>query len=327
MLPEAIPFIIFCISLNCFRSVFTSWMEVPEPRATRLRREPSRSAVSLRSSGVMEQTIASTLATSPSSICPAAWRILFGHAGHEAHEPAERAHLLDLPELGEEVVQGELALHEAVGALGHLIGVHGALGLLNQAQNVPHAEDAIGHAVGVEQVEVLETLTSAGEHDRLADDTLDRECGAAAGITVELGEDDAAEFERVVKGFRRRHGVLPDHGVDDQERVVRLDRRGDIPDLLHEVSVDGEAACGVDDADVAAETAGLLQAGLGARHRVRGLAEHRHPGLLAEDTQLLDRSGALQVGADQQRIATLLLPPEGELGRVRRPCRSPADRP
>ena len=68
MLPEAIPFIIFCISLNCLRRVLTSWMVVPEPRATRERREPSMSETSSRSAGVMEQTMASTRPTSPSSI-------------------------------------------------------------------------------------------------------------------------------------------------------------------------------------------------------------------------------------------------------------------
>ena len=53
-----------------------------------------------------------------------------------------------------------------------------------------------------------------------------------------------------------------------------------------------------------------------------GLAEDGHPGLLAEDAQLLDGGGALEVGADEQRVAPLLLPPQGELGRVGRLARA-----
>ena len=75
MLPAAMPFIIFCISLNCLRSVLTSATVEPEPRAMRLRRDPSSRLTSARSAGVMEHTMASTREISPSSIWPAAWRI------------------------------------------------------------------------------------------------------------------------------------------------------------------------------------------------------------------------------------------------------------
>ena len=64
----------------------------------------------------------------------------------------------------------------------------------------------------------------------------------------------------VVERLGRGDGVLADHGVDDQERVVRLRRRRDVTDLVHELGVDGQAAGGVDDADVSAEPPRLLQA-------------------------------------------------------------------
>ena len=57
----------------------------------------------------------------------------------------------------------------------------------------------------------------------LAGDLLDRERGAAAGVAVELGEDDAVELQRLVEGLGHGDGVLTGHGVDDEERVVRLD--------------------------------------------------------------------------------------------------------
>jgi hypothetical protein len=51
----------------------------------------------------------------------------------------------------------------------------------------------------VEEVEVLELLAGGGEGDGLADDLLDRQGGAAAGVAVELGEDDAVEGEGLVE--------------------------------------------------------------------------------------------------------------------------------
>jgi hypothetical protein len=174
----------------------------------------------------------------------------------------------------------------------------------------------VGHAVRVEQIEVGQSLAGAGERDGFAHDALDRQGGATAGVAVELGQDDATELERVVEGLRGGDCVLSDHGVNDQERVVGLGGVRDLPDLAHELSVNGQPARSVDDADVTAEPTGLLQAGLGTGHRIGGLAEDRHAGLLAQDAQLLDRRRALQVGADEQRVAALLLPPQRELGRV-----------
>ena len=113
-----------------------------------------------------------------------------------------------------------------------------------------------------------------------------------------------------------RDGVLAGHGVDDEERVVGLTdaemrrtwsiisasmaRRPAVSTMQH----------------VAAEAAGLVGAGLGGGDRVARLAEHRHADLAPEGAQLLDGGGALEVGADQQRVAALLLEPAGQLGRV-----------
>ena len=92
-------------------------------------------------------------------------------------------------------------------------------------EDVAHAEDAARHPVGMEQVEVGQALAGGGEGDGPADDLLDAQGGAAPGVAVELGEDDAVELEGVVEGPGRGHGVLAGHGVDDEERVVRRHRR------------------------------------------------------------------------------------------------------
>ena len=83
----------------------------------------------------------------------------------------------------------------SVGGFLGLLLVEGLLGLVDEGEDVAHAEDAPGQAVGVEQVEVGQLLAGGREGDRLADDLLDRQRGAAAGVAVELGEDDAVERE------------------------------------------------------------------------------------------------------------------------------------
>ena len=57
----------------------------------------------------------------------------------------------------------------------------------------------------------------------LAGDFLDRQRRAAAGIAVELGEDEAVDLEAPVELGGGLHRVLADHRVGDEEDVVGLD--------------------------------------------------------------------------------------------------------
>ena len=100
-------------------------------------------------------------------------------------------------------------------------------------------------------------------------------------------------------------GLLAGHRVDDEQRVVGVDTASrDAAQLVHQLGVDLEPAGGVDDHDVAAEALGFLR-----RRRARprpGRCRSMHTGTpiaLAEDPQLLDGRGALQVGADEQHAA------------------------
>ena len=61
--------------------------------------------------------------------------------------------------------------------------------------------------------------------------------------------------------------------------------------------------------------AGFVQTGFGHLDGVGRLAEDGHAGLAAEHPQLLDGGRALEVGADEQRVAALLLEPARQLAR------------
>ena len=74
-------------SLNCRSRAFTSCVVVPLPRAMRMRRDPSITAGSARSAGVMDRMIASTWATWPSSIASLACFNSFGTPGMSDRSP------------------------------------------------------------------------------------------------------------------------------------------------------------------------------------------------------------------------------------------------
>ncbi len=70
---------------------------------------------SSRSAGVIERMIASTRATSRSSIWPAACRTSLETPGKRRMMPDSEPSLLDLLQLLEEVLEGEPALEQPVG--------------------------------------------------------------------------------------------------------------------------------------------------------------------------------------------------------------------
>ena len=233
-------------------------------------------------------------------------------------QAAERTHLLQLLHLLEEVVEGELAVQQLLGGRLGLILLERLLGLLDEGEHVAHAQDAAGHAVGVELLELAELLAGGREGDRAADHFLDAERRAATGVAVELRHDHAVDRQGGVERLGHAHGVLTGHRIDDQERVVGLDRLGDLAHLLHQLGVDRQATGGVDDEHVAAQAARLGEAAGGGADRVARLAEHRHVDLSAEGAQLLDRGRTLEVGAHQQWLPALALEPSGQLGAVGR---------
>ncbi len=104
--------------------------------------------------------------------------------------------------------------------------------------------------------------------------------------------------------------------------MLRLRDVLDPAGLLHHLGVDVQPAGGVDDDHVGVLAIGLLQALLRELHRILALGPDRNPDLAAERAQLLDRSGPLQVGRDQQRAPALALEVGRDLrarGRLARP--------
>ena len=170
------------------------------------------------------------------------------------------AHLLHLHDLLLEVLEVEaFAGLDLLRELFGFLAIDALLHVLDQREHVAHAEDARGHAVGMERLEAGQLLADARELDRLARDVTHRQRRAAARIAVELGQHDAGERQRFGECARGVDRVLALHRVDDEQRLDRLHRVVQLADLAHHRLVDREPSRGVDDEHVVVMPARVIE--------------------------------------------------------------------
>ena len=170
---------------------------------------------------------------------------------------------------------------------------------------------------GVEGLDAVQLFADAGVFDGLARHGPDAEGRAAAGVAVQLGEEDAVDAQGVVEGFGCVHRVLAGHGVQHQHDLVGLHRRLDVFQLVHQGFVDVEAARGVQQNHVVAVLPGVLDGGGGDLHRVgRAHLEHRDAHLRADGDELLDGGGTVDVAGGQKGPFAVLFQQGGQLGAV-----------
>ena len=134
---------------------------------------------------------------------------------------SERAQLADLLQLVAEILEREIVLDELALHLDGLLLVDGLLGLLDEAEDIAHAEDAVGRAVGMERFQRVGLFAHADELQRLPGDVADGERRAAARIAIHLGEDHAGDAQPLVEFVGRFDGVLAGHGVGHEEDLHR----------------------------------------------------------------------------------------------------------
>ena len=243
--------------------------------------------------------------------------LVAGEPGHHPEQARQRPHAADLLELGQEVLERELVAAQLALERLRLVLVELLLGLLDEAQHVAHAEDPLGHAVGVEALELVELLARGGEEDRLARHGLDRKCGAAARVAVELGHHDPVELDRGRELLGHVHRVLARHRVDDEQHRGGLHGAADVHQLVHELAVHVQPAGGIDDEHVLARGRGAVERPAGDVDRVAvgSLLVDVGAGLAADLDQLVDRRGAVDVaGGDGDRRVVLGAQVAGELG-------------
>ena len=159
----------------------------------------------------------------------------------------------------------------------------------------------------MERLDHVQLFAGAHELDGLARGRPNGQSSAAAGVAVQLGQQHAVDAQRLVKGGGGVHGVLTGHGVHHQQDLVGVDVCLDILQLVHELLVDMQAACGVQKHQIVAVVGGELQRLLGNLH---GIAlPHLEDGnvqLPAHHLQLGDGGGTVHVAGHQQRPLAVL---------------------
>ena len=133
------------------------------------------------------------------------------HARDHFHQSPKRSHPLDQTHLLDEIREIERRLLQL---LLHLLDVgelHLLLGLLDQRQHIPHAEDAAGHPLRVKRLQRLNLLTGADELDRLTADLSDRQRCPAAGVPIELGEHRTGDTDLIMESAGEFRRLLTDH--------------------------------------------------------------------------------------------------------------------
>src|SRR6266540_1316639 len=243
---------------------------------------------------------------------------LLADAGDQLQEALDRSHPAHHPVGLQEVVEAEPALEHAGLELLLLVLLHGLLRALDQRQHVAHAEDARGHPVRMEVLQLIELLPDGDELDRSARDGLHRERRAAARVAVELRHQDAVERDALLERERHVHRLLSRHGVEHEQDIRRLRLVTNALELVHQLLVDMQAAGGVQDDRVYAVLGESADAVVDDRHRIRiVLAVNGNLNLPAELLELVDRGGSLKVGGDEPRLPSLLAQEQRKLGRSR----------
>src|SRR6185437_8394680 len=207
-------------------------------------------------------------------------------AGEHAEHAAHPAHAAKLAELAREVVEIELPLRELGGEALGLFLVGGLGGLLDQADDIAHAEDAAGDAAGMERLQRLDLFAGADKDDRLAGDVAHRQGRAAARVAIGAGQDDAGEAGAVRERLGDVDRVLAGHRVGDEQGLVRRRRVANGGDLDHQLLVDVEPARRVEQDYVVAFGAADLHGPLGDLDRALAL----------DDRQRVDLDLAAELG-------------------------------
>ncbi len=202
----------------------------------------------------------------------------FRDAGEHAHEPGHAAHLLHLRELLTQVREIEGALAHPLGDARGLLGIDRRCRLLDQRDDVAHAEDTVGNARGIKVLERIHLLAGADELDRLARHRAHGQRGAAAAVAVDACEHNAGETDALVEGVREVDRVLAGERVGDQQHLVWVGGALDLGCFRHHRFVERGASRGVEDNRVIAAEPGRLQRALRDLRRL----------LAGDDRQCLD---------------------------------------
>ena len=230
------------------------------------------------------------------------------HARNHLQQAFQRTHLLDLLHRLQKVLEVEVFATE------HLLfeplsrfQVYRLLRLFDQPDDIPHLEDPARHSLRIEDGQVFELFADADELDRHADHTVNRQCGAATGIAVHLGQDHARDPDRIVESLRDADGFLSRHAVRHEQDLVGADRFLQPGELIHQLGVGLQPPRRVQQHMGAAFATGRIHGPGRDRHHVlfTRLVHHRDVDRRPEGRQLVSCRRAIRIAGHEQRPSTV----------------------
>ena len=242
----------------------------------------------------------------------------FVHTRNHTHKVAHRAHLLNLTNLFDEVVEVELIAVDFLLQTALLLLAELLLSTLHKRHHIAHTKDSVCHTLGVEDIECVHLLALGDEFEGLIDYRANRDCCTTTGVAIELGQYNTIEVQTLVELASGVHCVLTCHSINHKEGLGGFNGCFHSLNLLHHLLINSQATCRIDNHGVDALALGIFNCVLGNLHGVfvALLGVDLNAYLLAEDFELVDSCGTIDVTRHQKHATISLLFEEfGELAR------------
>ena len=202
------------------------------------------------------------------------------------------------------------ARFELLGKLDGLLLIDSLLGILDQRQDIAHAENTRGHSLRVEGFDTGQFLADTSVLDRPTGYMTYRKRCATTRITVQFGQDDSGQRQSLAKRLGRVDRILTQHGINDEQCFNRFDRRMEFGDLLHHRFVNRETTSRIHKQHIVEVAFGPINRS--ARNIYRPVRQSRrkkiHTGLLGDGFQLFDSRRTINVAGNDQHFLLLRFP-------------------
>jgi hypothetical protein len=234
--------------------------------------------------------------------------------GQHADDVLEWAKFFHLPQLNQEIIKRELAFaHFLLEPFG-VFEVDRLSGAFDEADDVAHAEDARGHAFGMERFEIVEFFTDTNELDGFPGNCFEAQGGSATSVPVEFGEDGAGDVEGLIELGGDVNGLLAGGSIEHEENLLGLDQVAEPDQFLDEWFVDLEPTGGIEEEGVAVLGPGMVERFAGQPEQI-GFTAAQEDGdieLTPQCFELIHGGRAMEVGGDQERLSSLFQEEAGE---------------